>query len=216
MGLNGTLYFAEWAALCRAAISSGLVLWLSHCVRPEGRCLPRGLPEATHEVIKSGELEEPLSSTCILPRSVVRSDTPSMTNVTFKKESQHRLAIPRCSVPCLFSKMLNDVDFCFSRWHCTRKPIHPQQPALLELLCAFHFWIKESQLIQALPQTIFQSSVCVSFSPACSIPGSSLISWSAVAKRGNVVTALGLFHLWDWDHREWVQKEINSFEPVFY
>lgn len=85
MGLNGTLYFAEWAALYGGAISSGLVLWLSHCIRPEGRCLPRGLPEATHEVIKSGELEEPLSSTCILPRSVVRSDTPSMTNVTFKK-----------------------------------------------------------------------------------------------------------------------------------
>lgn len=131
-----------------------------------------------------------------------------------QKKSQHPLTIPW--TPCLFSKMLNDVDSCFSRWHCTRKPIHPQQPALLELLCAFHFWIKESQLIQALPQTIFQSSVCVSFSPACSIPGSSLISWSAVAKRGNVVTALGLFHLWDWDHREWVQKEINSFEPVFY
>lgn len=58
MGLNGTLYFAEWAALYRGAVSTGLGLWLSHCIGPEGRCLLRQLPELIPKVIRSGELEE--------------------------------------------------------------------------------------------------------------------------------------------------------------
>lgn len=87
--LNGTLQFAEkQTALYRRVNSTGLVLWLRHCIGLKERWVLRQLPRF---IIKwqiwrtgwtGGAFGKPPSS---FPHSVVRLNSPSMTSVIIRK-----------------------------------------------------------------------------------------------------------------------------------